>query len=90
MGQAFAAAYRRSFRFAEHSRIKWAVSLATISRNIWWRKTVSNLTAFATAAIELPLFLLVEQPGEHALNGSVTLFQRGWCHTPFLLFNQSL
>jgi hypothetical protein len=34
MGQAFAAAYRRSFRFAEHSRIKIEISLATISRNI--------------------------------------------------------
>jgi hypothetical protein len=32
---------------------------------------------------------LVERPGEHALSGCLTLFRRGWCHTPFLLFNRS-
>jgi hypothetical protein len=32
---------------------------------------------------------LVERPGEHALSGFLTHFRRGWCHTLFLLFNQS-
>jgi hypothetical protein len=54
------------------------------------RKTAISLAAFAAAALGLPLFLLVERPGEHALNGFLTHFRRGWCHTPFLLFNQSL
>jgi len=52
--------------FAEHSTRKIAISLA----------------ALAAATIGLPLFLLVEQTCEHALSGFLTLFQRGWCHTP--------
>jgi len=53
------------------------------------RKTAISLAAFSAAAFGLPLFLLVERPGEHALSGFLTHFRRGWCHTLFLLFNQS-
>jgi hypothetical protein len=90
MGQAFAAASRRSFRLAEHSRIKLAISRANISRNIRCAKRRSAWRRFSAAVVELPLFLLVERPGEHALNGGVTLFQRGWCHTHFSHFKPSL
>jgi hypothetical protein len=60
--------------FAEHSTRKIAISLA----------------ALAAPSFGRPLFLLVERPGEHALNGFLTHFRRGWCHTQFLLFNQLL
>jgi hypothetical protein len=67
-----------------------AISLATISRNIRRRKIAISLAALAAAAFGLPLFLSVERPGEHTASGFLTHFRRGWCHTPFLLFNQSL
>jgi hypothetical protein len=51
--------------------------------------TLSGLT-LSRAAFGLPPFLLVEQTCEHAASGFLTHFRRGWCHTPFLLFNQSL
>ena len=53
------------------------------------RKTAISLAAFSTAAFGLPLFLWVEQTGEHASSGLLTHFRRGWCHTPFPLFNRS-
>jgi len=56
----------------------------------WTRKTAISLAAFAAAAFGLPLFLLAGRPGEHAASGFLTHSRRGWCHTPFLLFNQSL
>jgi hypothetical protein len=54
------------------------------------RKTAISLAAFSPAAFGLPLFLLAERPGEHALSGGLTHFRRGWCLTPFLLFSRSL
>jgi hypothetical protein len=48
------------------------------------------VAAFSAPSFGLPLFLLMERPGEHAATGGVTHFRRGWCHTPFPLFNQSL
>ena len=54
------------------------------------RKTAISRAAFSAAAFGLPLFLLVERPGEHALSGFLTHFRRGWCHRPFLLFGPSL
>ncbi len=59
-----------SLRSAERARIKWA----------------NNLAAFSPSAFGSPLFLFVEQPGEHALSGFLTHLRRGKCHTPFLSF----
>jgi hypothetical protein len=52
----------------------------------WTRQTAINLAAFSAAAGGLPLFLLVEQTGEHAASGLLTHFRRGWCHTHFSHF----
>jgi hypothetical protein len=52
----------------------------------WTHKTAISLTAFSAGAIGLPLFLLVERPGERALSGFLTHFRRGWCHTHFSHF----
>jgi hypothetical protein len=52
----------------------------------WTRKTAISRTAFAAPSFGLPLFLLVERPGEHALSGFLTHFRRGWCHTHFCSF----
>jgi hypothetical protein len=54
------------------------------------RKTAISLAALAAAAFGLPLFLLVERPGEHPASGLLTHFRRGWCHTHFSHFKPSL
>ena len=59
-----------SFRCSERTRIKWT----------------NNLATFSPSAFGSPLFLFVEQPGEHALNGFLTHLRRGKCHTPILSF----
>jgi hypothetical protein len=48
------------------------------------------VAAFAASSFGLPLFLLMERPGEHAATGGVTHFRRGWCHTHFSHFKPSL
>ena len=49
-------------------------------------KWTNNLAAFAAAAFGLPLFLLVERPGERALSGFLTHFSQGLVSYPISAF----
>jgi len=52
----------------------------------WTRKTAISLTAFPAPSFGLPLFLLVERPGEHAASGFLTHFSQGLVSYPISAF----